>query len=81
MKLEEFPQLLNNQVTLIRAEKATGIILDDQFKRHVSYEQVCYSVFENRELAMKYIDQCQRTDVEFTLFGRNHELLPLHYTE
>jgi hypothetical protein len=78
MKLEDFPELLHDQVALIRAEKATGIVLDDQFKRHISKEQVFYSVFENREMAMKYIDQCKRTDVEFTIFGKRHELLYQH---
>jgi hypothetical protein len=70
-----FPQLSENEVALVRAEKNTGIIVDDKFERHVSENQVYYSVFENYEAAFLYINSISRKDTEYIIYGKNQEVL------
>ncbi|WP_207513117.1 hypothetical protein [Longitalea luteola] len=73
-----FPQLSEKEVALVRAEKNTGIIVDDKFERHISESQVYYSVFESYEAALQYINSISRKDIEFIIYGKNQEVLLFH---
>jgi hypothetical protein len=73
-----FPQLSENEVALLRAEKNTGIIIDDKFDRHVSENQVYYSVFESYNAAIQYINSISRQDIEYVIYGKNEEIILFH---
>jgi hypothetical protein len=70
-----FTQLFEKEVALVRAEKNTGIIVDDIFERHASENQVFYSVFESFESAIQYINSISRKDIEYIIYGKNQEVL------
>ena len=74
----DFPKLSIKQVALIRAECNTGIILDENFRRHISAQQTFYSVFETYENALKYIKSISMKDVEFTIYNQNRQILLYH---
>ena len=73
---DAFPKIEKNQVVLVRAEYSTGIVLNDKFeycKNGVGRS----SIFENIELAKKYIEQCQsnRNDTEYIVYGKSQNVL------
>lgn len=78
MKTIEFPNLTHKQVALIRAEKNTGIVLDENYKRHISDLQVFYSLFDTYEEAKQYIVDASKEDVEYVIYGKNKEVLFLY---
>ena len=64
----EFPKLEKNQVSLLRAEIMTGIVLDEDFQRYMkSKNQVVYTVFQSLEKAQEYIKQQKdiHSDIEY----------------
>lgn len=77
MGLDNFPQLSNEQVALMRAAKATGVILDEDFKTLISDEQKMFTVFENLQQAKMYIDKILilRDDVDLTVFDKDQTML------
>ena len=78
MKME-FPKINKGQVVLMRAESLTGVLLDDKFNRVISKDQVFYSVFDNYESAVIYIDVIvkNKKNVEIIIYD-NHQKV-LHY--
>ena len=83
--MEQFPSLTPLEVTVIRAEHSTGIVLDDQFKRHNrnSTTQIKYTIFENMKMAVDYIEKMKvaNPDVEFLIFDHQEKLLTITYPD
>ncbi len=75
--MTNFPTLQENQVALARAQKATGIILDEQFNVHISELNEVYTIFEGMQQAIAYVDSVKgtRNDVEFIIYDRNQSVL------
>lgn len=73
----EFPKLEDGQVTVLRAERATGIVLDEQFKRAISDEQKIFTIFENVSKAIEY-SECagkERLDIELIIYNGQENII------
>lgn len=73
--MKKYPQLENGQVALLRIEKSTGIVLDDQFKADISIDQKRFTAFKNLADAHKYIERSSRSDIEFLIYDKDETLL------
>lgn len=75
--MENFPKLEGTQVALVRAEKSTGIILDEMFNKRVSHDQAVFTLFEDITLAQAYAEKIKSThnDVEFIIYGKGQVVL------
>lgn len=72
-----FPELSGNQVALLRAEFATGHVLDELFALAIYDSQKTYTVVGSLsdaiELSKKIV--LERNDVECVVYGKNKEVL------
>ena len=75
--MEKFPFLKNNQVAVLRAESASGIVCDEQFHRCITKNQKTFTVFQSIEDAGLYIDKIMATqsDFEFVIYGPGQRFL------
>lgn len=75
--MKKFPILVEPQVALLRVNKNTGIVLDDQFNTDVSVDQKRFTVFESLNEANKYIESFvnERKDIEFVVYDMNQNIL------
>ena len=74
----KFPSLLEKQVALVRAEFATGHILDNKFDLYIrSKGGEIYTVFDTLDLAKQYIEEqkAEHKDVEFVIYGQDEKLI------
>lgn len=74
------PKIFGDQVIVLRAEANTGIVLDDNFKKSFSEDDVIYSVFDGYVEAMNYIiiKKEEFPKVEFTVLDSNSEVVYYH---
>lgn len=75
--VREFPKLEDEQVAVMRAERETGIVLDEQFKRAVSDEQKIFTIFENVSKAIEY-SECvgkERSDIELIIYNGQENII------
>jgi hypothetical protein len=77
--MNDFPKIKNNQVVISRAEKLTGLVLDENFNRYSSNNEKNkkYTLFENFDLAKEYIDENIKlhNNTEYYIYGKNETLL------
>jgi len=52
--MKEFPNLIGEQVALIKADINTGIILDDNYNYSVNSDKSVYVVLANKDDAVKF---------------------------
>jgi hypothetical protein len=76
--MEKFPTLKPNQTALLRAESATGHVLDEKFDLAISDDQVVFTVFESEQEALiaakKIISE--NKNIECIIYGPGEN--PLH---
>lgn len=74
---EKFPDLQNGQVTLLRAEINTGVVLDEDFKSAISSSQKVFSVFDTSNDAIDFANSIikNRKDIECNIYERDEKFL------
>jgi hypothetical protein len=75
--MESFPLLKHNQVALLRADKNTGIVLDDQLSFALNDSQKVFSVFDSLNDAIVFADDFLSFNqkVEVVIYSDNEEVL------
>ena len=75
--MKDFPILEDEQVVVVRAQKSTGIILDETYNKLVSDDQNMFTIFQNIGVANAYIEENKRTrnDIEFIIYGKGQIVL------
>lgn len=75
--MKDFPVLKKKEVALLRAEKATGILLDEFLKRAVSDNQETYTVFTSFIDAKTYADNLLslNNEIEIIIYSNKDEVL------
>jgi hypothetical protein len=75
--MESFPLLKHNQVALLRADKNTGIVLDDQLSFALNDSQKVFSVFDSLNDAIFFADDFLSFNqkVEVVIYSDNEEVL------
>ena len=66
--MEPFPNLTNNQVALIRADKKTGHVLDERLLLTLDDNQKVYTVFDS-------LNKAQIFAVEIVIFSSKEDVL------
>ena len=76
MKLN-FPKISASQVALLRVDSNTGIVLDGKFKFYLSEDQTVYSIFDNYNDAMNYVELCikPKRTIDATLYDSLENVL------
>lgn len=72
--MDKFPLLQGEQVALLRVDKSTGIVLDENFSPDISEKQIRFSKFETQEEAVIYIESLKRVDIEFCIYDKNKNI-------
>jgi hypothetical protein len=77
--INSFPKIKGNQIVLLKAEASTGIVLNKNFTRNSLYDRdgQIYTVFENIDLAKKYIDEKIKihANTEYIIYGKDETVL------
>jgi len=75
--MQQFPELKNNQVALLRADARTGHVLDETLKVITHDQQKVYVVFSSYYDAVKFANAAMEVEksVEFIVYGKNEEVL------
>ena len=75
--MEKFPKIECGQVALMRADKNTGIVMDEKFEHALTDEQKVYTVFDSHDSAIEYAKRIssERKYVEIVIYGQNMEVL------
>lgn len=75
--MQEFPKLQINQVALMRADKNTGIVIDENFDFALRKDQKVYSVYNSYEEALTYANRIssERINVEIVIYDHNKEVI------
>ncbi|MBO9593976.1 MAG: hypothetical protein J7599_13795 [Niabella sp.] len=75
--MEMFPDLKQNEVALLRAEKKTGHVLDESFLLALNDSQKVYTIFDSfdeaRIFAQGIIDS--NNDIEIVIYSSSNEVL------
>lgn len=76
-KMRPFPQLKYNQVALVRAEKKTGYVLDEEFVLAVSDDQKVYTVFDSLSQAQAFAEKIisSNQEIEVAIYSDRQEVL------
>jgi hypothetical protein len=78
----EFPTINKNQVTLLRAEHSTGIVLNAKFERcTIDEKQIYYTIFDSLDKAKEYINshKLNQPNVEFIVQDITEEVIFSYY--
>jgi hypothetical protein len=75
--MESFPELNKNQVTLIRADKITGHVLDEQLILAADKNQKVYTVFESLNEAKIFVESFLSTNhnIELVIYSSKKDVL------
>ena len=75
--MQKFPDLKSNQVTLLRAEIATGHVVDENFKLANNDDQTVYTVFESEKEALNTAKKIvtEKKNIECIIYNANEKIL------
>ena len=75
--MENFPNVSDEKVILLRSEYDTGHVLDEKFNLSINPEQKIYSVYDGIGDALAYIKTVfsERNDIEFTIYDNKKKVL------
>ena len=73
----KFPDLKSNQIALLRAEIATGHVVDDKYNLVVNEDQTVYSIFESEKEALDVAKRIVNgnENIECVIYGPNEKML------
>ena len=75
--MENFPDLKNTEVALMRSDAVTGHVLDDDCVPALNDAQIAYTIVSDMQLALKYADSITKVDIECVIYRKNQEVV--HY--
>lgn len=77
--MENFPDLKNTEVALMRSDALTGHVLDDEYVVALNDVQKVYTIFIDIQLALKYAESIISTkvNIECVIYGKNQVVM--HY--
>jgi hypothetical protein len=72
-----FPQLMNNQVALIRAQYSTGHVLDEKLNLAITDNQEVYSIFDDLSIAIEFANKLILTNnnIECAIYGKEQGIV------
>lgn len=75
--IEKFPALQHNQVALLRAERATGQVLDEDLKLAVSELQKVFTVFDDLHAAIVAVQKiiAANAGIECVIYDKEQVVL------
>jgi hypothetical protein len=75
--MKEFPQLMNNQVALIRAQFSTGHVLDEKLNLATTDNQVVYTIFDDLSIATEFANKLisANDNIECIVYGKEQIVL------
>ncbi|MGG6230348.1 hypothetical protein [Tenacibaculum sp. SDUM215027] len=70
------PILENNKHSVVAVEFNTGIVLKTDFERHIGQGEA-FHIFENLELAIKFVDRTilEDSDLQLSIYNNKGEYL------
>jgi len=75
--MEPFPNLTNNQVALIRADKKTGHVLDERLLLTLDDNQKVYTVFDSLNKAQIFAEEILSSnhEIEIVIYSSKEDVL------
>jgi len=75
--MEKFPKLTDQQVTLLRADVNSGIVLDENYVYATKQEQTVYTIFRNVDEALEVAKSIvlERQNVEYGIYGVDEKII------
>jgi hypothetical protein len=76
--MNAFPEIIENQVVLMRADVNTGVILDEDLNiAKADSSQIVYTVLNSYDRAVNLAEAIMKENinVEFVIYGPNQEML------
>jgi len=75
--MEDFPKLSGSQVAILRAESSTGHVYDIEYFLATSTNQKVYAVFDNKEMAFRYIHEIAklRKGFEYIVYDKDQKVI------
>ena len=79
--MEQFPELINGQVALLRADINTGIVLDEEYKYATKPDQRVYTIFNGIDEALGFTKQIlvENKKIECVIYAFDQKVL--HYLQ
>lgn len=71
------PKIQNNQIFVLRGERSSGIILNNDNSYYLNEGDNYYEIFSNIEDAKKYINSIITESIEFSLFDSQGTFLEM----
>lgn len=71
------PKIQNNQIFVLRGERSSGIILNNDSSYYLNEGDNYYEIFSNIEDAKKYINSIITESIEFSLFDSQGTFLEM----
>ncbi len=79
-KMEHHPKIENGYYYIIRAELATGIVVNNDNSRYLSSGNNFYIVFENIEKLLEHIEKDRKIhsdEFEYVIYNHNNEVIDI----
>lgn len=75
--MEDFPEISNDQIVIMRADSLTGHVLDVNFNLVIQSSQKVFTVFDSLEEAIEQVKILKesRQNVEFVIYGKGKKIL------
>ena len=75
--MQPFPDLTYNQVALIRADKRTGHILDENFSLALNDNQKVYTIFVSLNKAQIFAEEVlsSNNEIEIVIYSNKEDVL------
>ncbi|MDR6570979.1 UNVERIFIED_ORG: hypothetical protein DFS12_11161 [Chitinophaga ginsengisegetis] len=77
--IEGFPVLEDGEIALLRAKRATGHVIDDNFQLAINVSQKVFTVFNDINAALLSAREIvkRNSDIEVCLYGKENVMLHL----
>lgn len=75
--MQQFPDLKDNQVALLRAELKTGHVVDEEFKLVTTDTQTVYTIFDDVESALSFVrkELVVKKEFEFVVYRKDRSVV------
>ncbi|MDP4258866.1 MAG: hypothetical protein Q8937_11620 [Bacteroidota bacterium] len=75
--MQQFPELKENQVALLRCRLRTGHVIDENFRLAISDDQLAYTVFDDVDSALHFAIKMvlSNNEIECVIYGRDKEVI------
>ena len=75
--MQQFPDLKDNQVALLRAELKTGHVVDEEFNLVTTDTQTVYTIFDDVESALSFVKKelAVKKEFEFVVYRKDRSVV------